>query len=220
MLLPFREHGDAVYFHQEPEQADGHGRPRRGILAEELPVHLVELREPGEVRHVGVHLHDVFQARSRGFQDRLYVPEGLAHLVREGVGHGAGLGVHGTLAGYEHEAVGDDGMGVGAGRLWSFFGCDGLSHVGSSFLIRTLYSSLPRAATSTRSTPPVPSVKKTSLCKFTVLHTWLGMIRKVSPTSRSCALLTRNIQCSSVSLSRTASRQSRTRPKPSRFRGL
>src|SRR3712207_103921 len=98
MIVPltfFGERGDAVDFHQEPEQTGGHGRPRRWIVAEELPVDLVELRKACEVRHVGVHLHDVLQARSGSLQDRLYVPQGLADLVREGVGHGARLGVGG-----------------------------------------------------------------------------------------------------------------------------
>ena len=77
-----------------------------------LSIHFVELRKPGKVRHISVHLYDVVEARPGGFQNCPNVCKGLAHLVGEGVGHGTSLWIYGPLPRDEHEAVGSNGVRV------------------------------------------------------------------------------------------------------------
>ena len=64
------ELGHAIHLNQDAEQGGCHGGARRGVVPEELPVDLVELGEPGQVRQVRVDLDDVVEAGSRGLQDR------------------------------------------------------------------------------------------------------------------------------------------------------
>jgi hypothetical protein len=109
-------------------------RARRLVPGKHL-VHIVELREPGKVGHVSVHLYDVFRAGSRGLQNRPHVLERLAHLVRVSIRHIARLGVYGALTRDEHEAVGNNGVRVGIGRSGSFVRHDGSPHR-SSFVDR------------------------------------------------------------------------------------
>src|ERR687895_1047942 len=56
-------------------------------------------------------------------------------LVRESIRHIARLGVYGALTRDEHEAVGNDGVGVETGRSGSFVGHHGSPHR-SSFVDR------------------------------------------------------------------------------------
>ena len=56
-------------------------------------------------------------------------------LVRESIRHIARLGVYGALTRDEHEAVGNDGVGVETGRSGSFVGHHG-SPIRSSFVDR------------------------------------------------------------------------------------
>src|SRR5215208_612552 len=81
------------------------------------------------------------------------------------------------------------------------------------------YLTFPRAATRVSSTTPPSPTRYTSSCRFTVLQMWLGIICKVSPTSRSQSSSTESIPCSSVSLSSTASGYPTTWPYPSRLSG-
>src|SRR5215211_9435706 len=97
-------------------------------MIEVFLVHLVELSEPREVGNVSVDLHDVVEARAGGHENRSYVLESLAHLIREGVRHGAGLRVHGTLPRDEHEVASDHGVGVRSGGSRPFLCHNGLSH--------------------------------------------------------------------------------------------
>ncbi len=93
-----------------------------------LSIHFVELRKPGEVRHIRVHLYDVVEARPGGFQNCPNVCKGLAHLVGEGVGHGTSLWIYGPLPRDEHKAVSNNGVRVRAGWFRSTPGSYSPSH--------------------------------------------------------------------------------------------
>src|SRR5215217_5149235 len=123
----------AIHLHENAKKGGSHRGTGRRLVPEKLSIHFVELREPGEVGHVGVYLHDVVQAGSRRLQDRSKVLECLMDLVCEGVGYGSRLRVYGTLARDEHEALGNYGVGVRTSGSRSSVGHHGFPHP-SSFL--------------------------------------------------------------------------------------
>src|SRR5215204_4497233 len=122
------DYGYAIYFYEHAEEGGGDGRPCRRVVLEVLFVHLVELGEPREVGHVSVDLHDIVEARAGRLEDRSYVFESLAYLIRKGIWHGARLGVHGTLPRDEHKIVRNHSVGVRSGGSRPLLCHNGLSH--------------------------------------------------------------------------------------------
>src|SRR5918998_3163552 len=129
--MPYTELFDrryAVHLYQHTEQGCGDGRPCRRVMIEVLLVHLVELGKPCQVGNVSIDLHDVVETRAGGPENRLYVLESLAHLIRETVRHGTRLRIHRALPRDEHKVTSDNGVGVRPGGSRPFLCHYGLSH--------------------------------------------------------------------------------------------